>query len=301
MIERYIQFLGVDDTIGMLKANEKPLTPSIRVNTLKITTSDLKERLEQKGFTLEPIEWVPYAFKVIKETYNLGSTHEFLQGYYYLQNIASMLPALILDPKPTDIVIDMCAAPGSKATHLAQLMKNEGNLVLIEKNRKRIPALEVNLRRIGVTNSIVLNFDAINILNLKLKADKILLDAPCTGEGLIRQDKSRKKSKTMRDIKKMSSIQKKLLISGLDTLSPNGELLYSTCSIAPEENEFVVHQVLEERTDVEIIKTSESYGVEGLTEVYGKTLRDNLKYAHRFYPHIHDTIGFFICLIKKFN
>ncbi|MHA1931276.1 MAG: RsmB/NOP family class I SAM-dependent RNA methyltransferase [Promethearchaeota archaeon] len=288
MIERYVQFLGVDDTIGMLKANEKPLTPSIRVNTLKITTSDLKERLEQKGFTLEPIEWVPYAFKVIKETYNLGSTHEFLQGYYYLQNIASMLPALILDPEPTDIVIDMCAAPGSKATHLAQLMKNEGNLVLIEKSRKRIPALEVNLRRIGVTNSIVLNFDAINILNLKIKADKILLDVPCTGEGLIRQDKSRKKSKTMRDIEKMSSLQKKLLRSGLDTLSPNGELLYSTCSIAPEENEFVVHQVLEERTDVEIIKTSESYGMGGLTEVYGKKLRDNL-------------IGFFICLIKKFN
>ncbi len=99
MIERYIQFLGIDGTKKLLKANEKPLTPSIRVNTLKITESDLKKRLDQKGFKLEPIEWIPYAFKVIKETYNLGSTHEFLQGYYYLQNIASMLPALILNPK----------------------------------------------------------------------------------------------------------------------------------------------------------------------------------------------------------
>ena len=103
----------------------------------------------------------------------------------------------------------------------------------------------------------------------------------------------------MRDIEKISSIQKKQLRSGLSALNPNGELLYSTCSIAPEENELVVHEILEERTDVEIIKTPESYGVEGLTEVYGKTLRNDLKFAHRLYPHIHDTIGFFICLIKK--
>jgi NOL1/NOP2/sun family putative RNA methylase len=299
MIERYLQFLGFDDTIKLLKANEKPLTPSIRVNTLKIKAEDLKKRLEQKRFELETIDWVSYAFTLLKGSYNIGSLHEYLQGYFYLQNVASMLPPIILDPKSNDVAIDMCAAPGGKATHLAQLMNNKGNLILIERNRNRIPALEVNLRRMGITNSTVLNFDAINLANLKIKADKILLDAPCTGEGLIRQDVSRKRSKKMRDIEKMSSIQKKLLKSGLNALNPNGELLYSTCSIAPEENEFVIHEVLEERTDVEIIKTLDSYGVKGLTEVYGKTLREDLKYAHRLYPHIHDTVGFFICLIKK--
>lgn len=301
MIERYMQFLGLDGTIKLLKANEKPLIHSIRVNNLKIKTKDLEERLNQKGFELGSINWVSYAFKILKETYNIGSLHEYLQGYFYIQNIASMLPPIILDPKSHEVVIDMCAAPGGKATHLSQLMDNKGNLILIEKNRNRIPALEVNLRRMGIINATVLNFDAINISNLKITADKILLDAPCTGEGLIRQDISRKKSKKIRDIEKMSSIQKKLLNSGLNVLKPNGELLYSTCSIAPEENEFVVHDVLEERTDVEIIKTSESYGLEGLTEIYGKSLRPNLKYAHRLYPHIHDTIGFFICLIKKLS
>lgn len=299
MIERYFQFLGVEETTKLLKANEIPLTPFIRVNTLKISASILKKRLIQKGFMLEPIKWIDYGFKVIKETYNLGSTHEFLQGYYYLQNMASMIPVLILNPNPNDTVIDMCAAPGSKATHLAQLMKNEGNLILIEKNKKRIPALEVNLRRMGIINSIVLNYDAIDISNLNLRANKILLDAPCTGEGLIRQDVSRKKSRKIRDIEKMAIIQKSLLKSGLNALKPDGELVYSTCSIAPEENEFVVHEVLEEITDVEIIKTQESYGLEGLTKVYGITLRSDLKYAHRLYPHIHDTIGFFICLIRK--
>ncbi len=249
MIERYLDFLGLDNTIKLLEANEKSLIRSIRVNIIKISPSDLKIRLKNKGFKLEPLEWVPYGFNIIKESSNLGSSHDYLQGYYYLQNVASMLPALILDPKPNDLVIDMCAAPGSKATQLAQIMKNKGVLILIDRNRKRISALEMNIRRLGVSNSIILNFDATGLHKLNKKADKILLDAPCTGEGLIRQDKSRKTSKKLKDIAKMASIQKDLLTAGLNSLKPNGELLYSTCSIAPEENEIVINDVLNSLSD----------------------------------------------------
>ena len=299
MLERYIQFLGLDETVKLLKANEQPLIPSIRVNTLKISTLQLKKRLEQKGFELEPIKWVPYGFKVIKETYNLGSSHEFLQGYYYLQNVASMVSVIILDPKPNDTVIDMCAAPGSKATHIAQLMKNEGTLILIDKNKNRIPALETNLRRMGIINSIVLNMDSINLSKLNVKADKILLDAPCTGEGLIKQDSSRKKNRRMKDIEKMASIQKKLLKAGLNALKLGGKLLYCTCSIAPEENELVIHNVLNKLNNFTIIEISENYGVRGLINVFGTRLIDDLKFSQRLYPHIHDTIGFYFCLLKK--
>ncbi|MFX0006866.1 MAG: RsmB/NOP family class I SAM-dependent RNA methyltransferase [Candidatus Hermodarchaeota archaeon] len=293
MIERYIQFLGLEQTINYLEANELPLTPSIRTNTLKISPSALKIKLEKKGFELEPIAWVPYAFKVLKAPYNLGSSHEFLQGYYYLQNIASMLPAIVLNPKSSDIVIDMCAAPGSKATHIAQLMDNKGKLILIDKYKKRIPALDVNLRRLGIINSFILNFDSINLHELKIKADKILLDAPCTGEGLIRQDHQRKKSKSLRDINKMADIQKKLLKAGLHALKPSGELLYSTCSIAPEENELVINDILEQESNFSISEINPSYGVKGLTRIYDRLLKDGLKRSKRLYPHIHDTIGFF--------
>ena len=181
MIERYFQFLGEDQTKQLLEANEKPLTPSIRVNTLKIDKDTLKNRLESKGFKLESIDWIHYGLKIKKSPLNLGSTHEYLQGFYYIQSVAPMLPAFILDPNPSDIVIDMCAAPGGKATHMAQIMNNEGNLILIERNRNRIPALEINLRRLGVSNSIIINEDAVNLSKMNLKADKILLDAPCTG------------------------------------------------------------------------------------------------------------------------
>ncbi len=299
MIERYFRFLGLDETLKLLEANELPLMPSIRVNNLKISVLELKKRLEKKGNELKPIEWVPYGFNVVKESYNLGSSHEFLQGYYYLQNIASMLSAIILDPKPNEIVIDMCAAPGSKSTHLAQLMENEGTLILIEKNLNRIPALEVNLRRMGITNSIVLNMDAINLSNINVKGDKILLDAPCTGEGLIRQDPSRKKSKRMKDIEKMASIQKKLLTTGLKSLNSGGVLLYCTCSIAPEENEIVVDEVLNKSNKFKIIEISKNYGVKGLTNVFGVNLLEDLMFSQRLYPHLHNTIGFYFCLIKK--
>ncbi len=299
MIKRYVQFLGVDDTIKLLKANESPLTPSIRGNTLKISPEDLRSRMLQNGFNLETIKNVPYCFRVTKTASNLGSTHEFLQGYYYLQNVASMLSAIILNPRPNDTIVDMCAAPGSKATHIAQLMNNKGNLILIERNKSRIPALETNLRRMGILNSIIFNMDAIDLPDLKINPDKILLDAPCTGEGLIRQDPSRKTSKTIRDIEKMSDIQKRLLRTGLNVLKSGGSLLYCTCSIAPEENELVVNEVLKNLENFTIVEIPREYGVSGLTEVFGINLIEDLQRSQRLYPHTHDTIGFYFCLIKK--
>lgn len=299
MIDRYFKFLGEAQTIQLLNANEEPLAMSIRVNTLKINKEILKNRLENKGFKLEQIDWIPNGFKIRSAPLNLGSTHEYLQGYYYLQSIAPMLPALILNPIPGDIVVDMCAAPGGKATHLAQMMNNKGNLILIERNQKRIAALETNLLRMGIINSTIINDDAVNLPKMNFKTDKILLDAPCTGEGLIRQDPSRKKSKEMKDINKMSLIQKKLLESGLKSLKAGGKLLYSTCSIAPEENEIVINEVLNSLSGYEIGQLQHAYGENGFTEVYSKSLRADLKYSQRLYPHLHDTIGFYLCLIKK--
>lgn len=299
MIERYHDFLGLDDTIKLLEANEQPLKPTIRVNTLKIPPEKLKIRLEKKGFELEPIEEISSGFKVNNNPSNLGSLHEFLQGYYYLQNKASMLPSIILDPKPHEVIIDMCAAPGSKSTHLAQIMNNEGKLILIEKSQKRISALKMNIRRMGVINTIILHNDAVNLTKIGIKADKILLDAPCTGEGLIRTDPSRKKSKSMKDIEKMALIQKKLLNVGLNSLQTGGKLLYSTCSIAPEENELVINNVLQKQSNISIKQITNHYGIEGLTEVYSKKLNKSLRLSQRIYPHLHETIGFFLCLLEK--
>lgn len=299
MIERYIKILGIDGTKELLEANEKPLKKAIRVNTLKIDVETLLSSLERKGIILEKISQIPYGFNILEAKYNLGSMHEFLQGYYYLQNVASMLPVLVLSPKSPDVIIDMCAAPGSKATQLAQEMGNKGTLLLVERNAKRIPKLEYNLRRMGIRNSLVINLDAKNLKKLNLKADGILLDAPCTGEGLIRKDPRRKKNRKFSDLEKMAQIQKRLLITGLECLKPGAKLVYSTCSIAPEENEFVIHDVLNGKDEYSILKINLDCGSSGYNEVFGKRLRDDLVNAKRLYPHLDDTIGFFMCLIQR--
>ncbi|MBD3194139.1 MAG: NOL1/NOP2/sun family putative RNA methylase [Candidatus Lokiarchaeota archaeon] len=299
MIQRYLDFLGEKQTLAMLEANEKPLIPSLRVNTLKISINKLVEKLENNGFSLKKVKHLPYGFRIIKAPKNIGSTHEFLYGFYYLQKIASMFPPFILNPSPEDLVIDMCASPGSKSTQLAQMMKNKGTLVVVEKNKNRIDALEMNIRRMGVKNSIIMNFDAINLGSLNLKADKILLDAPCTGEGLIREDRTRKKSRNFSDIITMASIQKQLLQSGVRNLKKKGQLIYSTCSIAPEENELVIDEILSDFPSVSIQKLNTQYGVSGFTEYNNEKLNPDLKFSQRFFPHIHDTIGFFLCLLQK--
>jgi len=174
MVQRYTQFLGLEQTKQLLIANENPLNPYIRVNTLKIEPEVLKTRLESKDFKLKTSKWFSYSFEVLKSPYNLGATHEFLLGYYYLQNLASMLPASILNPQKDECVIDMCAAPGGKSTHLAQLMLNSGILILVDFNLRRIPSLAINIRRLGITNSIIMNFNSVELSSLKIKADKIL-------------------------------------------------------------------------------------------------------------------------------
>lgn len=299
MIQRYLDFLGTEETLQLLEANERVLNPTIRVNTLKISPNELKKRLEDLGFKLASIKNLIEGFKVLEEPKNIGSLHEYQQGYYYLQNEASMMASKILEPGPNQLIIDMCAAPGGKSTHIAQLMKNSGVLILIEKKMRRIPALDYNLRRLGIQNSIILNIDALNLKALHFKADKILLDAPCTGEGLIREDPSRKKSRYEEDLVKMSQIQKSLLERGLGKLKNNGILLYCTCSIAPEENELVVDAVLKKKRNFSIIKSPIDFGTPGYTTVYKKELDHSLKDSIRLFPHAHDSIGFYYCLIQR--
>jgi NOL1/NOP2/sun family putative RNA methylase len=234
-----------------------------------------------------------------KQIGTLGSTHEYLMGKYYIQSISSMLPAIYLNPKEDDIVIDMCAAPGGKTTQLAQLMNNKGKIIAIESSNVRIKSLIYNLRRCGVRNTTVLNMDATKINGLEIHPKKILLDAPCSGEGIIREDPSRKKSKSPDDIKRYMGIQMELLMAAVKSIIPGGYVMYSTCSIAPEENEFIIQNLLESYKKVDIEPINDNWGYPGFTKVFDVELSEDLVKARRYYPHIHNTDGFFICLLKK--
>lgn len=291
IIRRWLQFFG-DEAIKIVEAFERGIPKYIRVNTIKISEADLIKRLEERGFRLEKTE-VPFCYEVLEEKFSIGATPEYLMGYYYVMDKSSCIPPLVLDPKPEELVVDLSASPGGKTTFLAMLMKNKGVILAVEPQKERLQALIDNVNRMGAMNVAILNIDGRDFPKLGIKADKVLLDAPCSGEGIIFKDKTRKTDRGKEDIIFCSSLQKELIISAFDSLKPNGVLVYSTCSLTPEENEFVVEHLLEKR-NAELLDIE--YGEKALN-----LTKMDLSKAKRLYPHKHRCAGFFVAKLRKLD
>ncbi len=299
MIERYLSLWGEEETLQFIDACERPIRTAIRVNTLRTSIDETIARLDKKGVNLERVPWLEEGFYAEFANVSSGALFEHLLGFYYVQGIPSMSVVRTLDPKPGEIVFDLAAAPGGKTTHIAQLMNNEGMLIAIEQDKKRVSTLVGNIHRCGVTNTLVLRGDAKKISTLEIVPDRILLDAPCSGEGLIPIDPTRKTSKTMADIRYCATKQDELLEAAISSLRPGGTIVYSTCSIAPEENEIVIDDLLSKHPEVKIVPIGLEFGVPAYTKPYGLMLDESIALARRFLPHIHGLEGFFICKMVK--
>ncbi len=307
MVERYLNILGSWAEVGrLLQSFELSVSPSVRCNTLKVRDCGLLvERLERLGFEVKPIEWAEHCFEVVggvNMVSTLGATHEFLIGMYYLyRGRASLLPPLTLSPVAGERVCDLAAAPGGKATHMAQLMRNEGVLLACDVSRSRMRALRSNVERLGIRNAVLLRIDGRIVPDIfPSHFDRVLLDAPCSGEGLIMLDPSRKVKTSMRDLVRMHELQVELLNAALDSVRPGGLVLYSTCSIAPEEDEFVIAEVVERREDVRVERVDAPLRLsEGVEEYFGLELPDYVRLCVRVWPHIHGMEGFFMCLLRR--
>ena len=258
---------------------------------LKSEVANRKETNEQthKVIDLEPGE--------------LGRAIEHLLGYYYIQEIASMLPVLVLNPKPNERVLDLCASPGSKTTQIAARMENTGLLIANEVKFGRVKILAANTERCGVMNMIITRKDGIALCKRfkdeNMLFDKILLDAPCSGEGTIRSTPKTLEMWNMNTIKLLSNLQKSLIASALEILKPNGELVYSTCTHAPEEDEEIVDYALKNfNVQVEKIELPLKT-VQGITKWEDKEYLEDVKYSCRVYPQNADTEGFFIVKLRK--
>jgi NOL1/NOP2/sun family putative RNA methylase len=299
MIERYLSLWGEEDTLKFFEACEQPIRTSIRINTLKTSASEVLLRLQGKGVTFEEISWLNDGFHADFKDSSPGALLEHMLGFYYVQGVPSMTAVSVLDPQPGDIVLDLAAAPGGKTTHIAQMMQNTGMVFAIEQDRLRMSSLQSNIIRCGATNTMVIRGDARKLSNLPFEPDKILLDAPCSGEGLIPLDPTRKTSKTMADIRFCATREDEMLEAAVNVLTKGGTMVYSTCSIAPEENEYIVDDILKRHPEMEIVQISTEFGSSGYSEPYGIKLNESLKLARRFLPHLHGTEGFFICKMRK--
>ena len=306
-IERMKLLLGKDfkEYEEILK---KPPVRSIRVNTLKISPEKLKKRLEKRGWEISQPFKGHEEIMVIESSLlpgELGRAIEHLLGYYYIQELASMLPIIALQPEENEVILDLCAAPGSKTTQLASEMNNTGTIIANDPSLGRIRILASNLERCGVTNTIITKRDGF-ILARRLKKfdflfDKILIDAPCSGEGTLRSSPKTYQMWNIKNVFNLSKIQKGLLGTCFDLLKIGGEIVYSTCTHSPEENEEVVDYFLKEFGDsIEIEKINLPINPRpGITKWKDKEYLEDVKYSCRVYPQDNNTEGFFLAKFKK--
>ncbi len=306
-VKRMETLLGKEGVKEFFKISYTKTPSSIRCNSLKISVGELKGRLENYGWKIrQPFAEFPEVMIIDSklEPGELGKTREHLLGYYYVQEISSMLPMLVLKPEAGDFVLDLCASPGSKTTQAAAMMGNDGTIIANEISMGRIGILNSNLERCGVMNTIVTRKEGVSLCERFLKKtqfrfDKILVDAPCSGEGTLRKSPKTFQMWNINMIKKIAGTQRRLAETALRILKVGGTMIYSTCTLTPEEDEMIVDYLVR-NFDVEVEKIVLPLKFRcGVTEWEGKELSKECEKCLRLYPQDNDTDGFFVARIRK--
>jgi NOL1/NOP2/sun family putative RNA methylase len=293
LVGRFLEY--VPEVKDFLSKMERPPTQYIRVNTLKTSRDDLRSRLRSKGFELKSTV-LPEVLAVDNAPLATGATTEYLLGYYYIQDLSSCMAVAALDVAEGQTVLDVAAAPGGKTTFIAQKMKNTGAIIALEPNGRRARSMSFNIARCGVYNTCIFRMDGLQAGKFEMKFDRVLLDAPCSCEGVIAKDVTRKTSHTPQDVEYCSRMQVRLIEAAARLVKPAGILVYSTCSFAPEENEMVVDRLLKKFGNIAVEPLK--YGSRGLTKFGDLMFDSQLKNTQRLYPHVHDTTGFFIARLR---
>jgi 25S rRNA (cytosine2870-C5)-methyltransferase len=278
------------EAFAFFEANETPRPVVIRTNTLRTSRRSLAQALINRGVVLEPIgKWSKVGLQIFESGVPIGATPEYLAGHYILQAASSFLPVMALCPGENERVLDMAAAPGGKTTYMAALMKNTGCIFANDPNKNRARGLIANIHRLGCRNVIVSNYDAREFPKVMGGFDRVLLDAPCSGTGVISKDPSIKTNKTEKDFMVLPHTQKQLLLAAIDSVNhaskTGGYLVYSTCSITVAENEEVVQYALKKRPNVKLVDTGLPFGKEGFVNYMGKHFDASMGLTRRYYPH----------------
>lgn len=334
-VHPFDRYASLTDVAVLKEFSARPLRKCLRVNTLKISIEDFRDYAEKKKWQLTPVPWCPEAFFVERQViarsndsgivatdknFNdrpyygeaLGKDILHLTGHFYLQEAASMLPPALLDPQPGEMIFDMSAAPGSKTTQMAARMRGGGVIIANDVQEKRLWTLKSALYRLGITNAIVTKkvgqwFAG----HMTERFDRVLCDAPCTAQGTVRKDSDALRYGGLESIAKMARLQTTLLESAVHAAKVGGRIVYSTCTLTPEENEGVVLSILNKFCDQIEVLDPHSLGIApaGYWDpaiIDSQAVQESLTYAKsdqrpfiRLWPQTYDTEGFFCAVIRK--
>lgn len=283
---------GINFTEEILRINNEKPELNIRVNTLKIDKLKLMDSLNKQGFILREGKLSDDCI-IIENPFNISQNKEFLNGNFTIQDESSALVAQIMNPKPGSKVIDICSAPGGKATHIAEKMENKGEIISRDIYEHKIKLIDQNAKRLGIDIIKTSIFDALNVDSSLIDyADYVLVDAPCSGLGLIRRKPEIKISKSEDDIIALASIQLNILEISKLYLKSGGTLIYSTCTLSKRENLDIIEEFLKKNSDFNLVNIENT--------ISKRNDIPTLKYGYlNLYPHIHETDGFFIAKLQK--
>ena len=295
MVRRWINRFGFDDTVKLCEENNHRPSLSVRINSLKISSEEFENFLKEKNLYYRKGDYLGNFFST-KTMSKLYTDNFFREGNFSVQDESAGLVSYLVDPKKEDLIMDVCAAPGGKSSHMSELMNNEGTIIAVEKYLSRMEIMAKNLERLGVKN-VKMYHDDINepgTAELKEeligKADKILVDAPCSGLGVLSKKPDIKWKRELEDILKLQKLQLQILDNVVKYLKPDGVIVYSTCTTEKEENADVIHKFLEKNPDFTIDNASK----------YVKAEVVNEEGFVELFPHVHKIDGAFAArLVRK--
>ena len=297
-LERYRAIIPDWDRFQAAILSRDPTT--IRVRTGRISLADLADRLREQGFVLGPVEGLRDFMRVVDGPHSVADTIENWLGLFYIQQASTGVAAPVLGPRPDERILDMCAAPGGKTTHAADLMEDRGCIVAVDRNEDRIRALLGNLYRTAHPNVLVVSGDGRALPDGAL-FDRVLVDVPCSAEGTLRRKGGTLRRQRRKFRERVPRRQEGLLRRAIALTRPGGVVLYSTCTFAPEENEAVVHRVLEDAPVVLEPIEIDAPHAPGLTYFEGQRYDASLEGACRIYPHHFDSGGLFLARLRRLD
>lgn len=283
--------LGRHETLHFFDSLLTSTPTYIRINTFKLSAEKSLEKIRRDGITLQKTEDLLHTYKVVGNAQPLPRTPSFKEGLFYIQDKASCLASEVAAPEAGMTVLDVCAAPGAKTSHLAQLMDNQGEIFSMDYSRRRMRVWKGEMERLTVRNATPLVSDSFHSPPLHdIEADLIVLDPPCTSTGVFSRIPSAKWRLSKKSVKRSAAIQWKMINNCVEPLKKGGFLVYSTCSITVEENEILIERFLKWHPEFRLVETKPRIGLPGLR---GQTL------SQRLFPHIHECNGFFVAKLEK--